>query len=523
MIKNRRIEAFLGVLGALALALTAQAGEGRWVRGTVAADADGDGRADRGGGIAGVKLSNGREVVLTDRHGRYRIRVEDGDTLLLIKPAGWMPVLRADGLPDLWRHESSGKTADRLRYGGLPRSRAHGDFLLRPAADAGPAFEVLVLGDPQPKRAENVEHFQRDIVDELEGGHWRLSITLGDVVDDDLALYPAMIAAMARLRTPWIHVPGNHDLDFDAPDDRGSLDTFRRHFGADTVAWEEPGASFIGLDDVLYDPRTRRYSGGLREDQFEFLRNYLGGLSRERTVVVAVHIPLFGDFDPGHRRRLFALLEPFAQVMLLSAHTHTQQHFFHGPEQGWHGRRPLHEYNVGAACGGYWGGPEDARGVPDARMADGTPNGYATLRLAGTDEPVARWTVAGDRADPVMHLHAPRVLGQGAWPGVPVLANVYMADARTVVEVRIDDGPWQPMQRVEDKDPLLVAENLADDASEVLRGHDRLVQATVSTHLYRFNLPTDLALGEHRIEVRVDDPWRGVRVASTRYRLEARP
>ncbi len=36
----------------------------------------------------------------------------------------------------------------------------------------------------------------------------------------------------------------------------------------------------------------------------------------------------------------------------------------HGPEDGWMGREPLHEYNVAAACGGFWGGPRDADGIP---------------------------------------------------------------------------------------------------------------------------------------------------------------
>ena len=84
---------------------------------------------------------------------------------------------------------------------------------------------------------------------------------------------------------------------------------------------------------------------------------------------------------PDDRERLFAMLEDFPHVLLLSGHTHTQRHWYHDASTGWHGMQPLHEYNVGAACGAYWSGIKDAEGIPDTTMADGTPNGYARLRV----------------------------------------------------------------------------------------------------------------------------------------------
>jgi hypothetical protein len=198
-----------------------------------------------------------------------------------------------------------------------------------------------------------------------------LGLTLGDVVSDDLALYPAMNRVTARLRTPWLHAAGNHDLDFDAAADEDSLRSFRRLFGPDTFAWEEPQASFIVLDDVIYRPgQSPAYVGGLREAQFEFLAAYLATLPKDRRLVLAAHIPFFDEpgretFRRADRERLFAMLEPFRKVLLLTAHGHVQRHHRHGPADGWLGAEPLHEYNVGAACGGYWSGPADAAGIPD--------------------------------------------------------------------------------------------------------------------------------------------------------------
>ena len=87
-------------------------------------------------------------------------------------------------------------------------------------------------------------------------------------------------------------------------------------------------------------------------------------------------VVLIGD------RSLFAMLRDFPHVLVLSAHSHAQRHVFHDASSGWQGAAPLHEYNVGAACGGYWSGVKDADGIPDSRMSDGTPNGYASARFA---------------------------------------------------------------------------------------------------------------------------------------------
>jgi len=94
-----------------------------------------------------------------------------------------------------------------------------------------------------------------------------------------------------------------------------------------------------------------------------------------------------------------------------------------------------------------------------------------------------------------------------------------MALPDAVVELRINTGQWQPMQRVARADPRLLAENARDDAAAQLRGYDRSPEAVASTHLWRGTLPTDLPAGEHRIEVRTRDRWRGPLSASATYRL----
>ncbi|KFL37668.1 calcineurin-like phosphoesterase C-terminal domain-containing protein [Arenimonas donghaensis] len=492
--------------------------------GLVFEDRDGDGQQGEGEpGLAGIAVSDGQRIVRTDTLGRWKLPLAHGPSVFVIKPPSHGLPTGADGLPAFWRP--------------LPR---RGDesapdvdcaaFALRPrAAPAPEPLKVLLMGDPQPKTLVDVVYYERDIVAPLvvaaDGNPVAdLGLTLGDVVSDDASLYPRMIELTARLRTPWLHAAGNHDLDFQAMGDVRSLDSFHRHFGPDTFAWEEPQASFIVLDDVIYQPRAGKpYIGGLRREQFFFLEAYLATVPRDRRLVLVAHIPFFDEpgretFRQSDRERLFAMLEPFENVLLLTAHGHVQRHYRHGPADGWHGSEPLHEYNVGAACGGYWSGEKDADGIPDARMSDGTPNGYARAEFRSDGSYGLFWQVARG-GDAAMHLHAPRVLRTGSYPAAGVYANVYMGEADTRVEFRINQGPWRPMARTDEPDPALRRENLLDDATSILRGYDRLPEAEATTHLWRATLPTDLGDGDHAVEVRAFDRWRGEVRASTTYRL----
>ena len=416
----------------------------------------------------------------------------------------------------------------------LPHAQGDGagciDYRRAPRSGQGDVARVLVFGDPQVKSADDVDHFRRDIVEPISGTHGAsLGITLGDLVDDVPALLPEVKAATASLGIPWLHAPGNHDVDPGAASDAASLAGFHRTIGPDTFARQTALANIAILDDVILLPGQKPgYIGGLREDQFAFLERWLPTLAKDRLLVLAMHIHLFDEagkdsFRDADRERLFALLEPFPHVLVLSAHSHTQRHVFHDAATGWHGANPLHEYNVGAACGAYWSGAADAQGIPAATMADGTPNGYAMLTVKAGGEYAVAWHNARDPDDRQIGLHAPKLLRRGAYPAWGVFANVYMGTDDTRVEFRVDGGDWMPMKKVLQPDPALLAENAIDDASEVLRGHDRSPEAEASTHLWRGALPTKLDAGEHVVEVRAFDRWRGEQRATTTYRLEEAP
>lgn len=523
---------FLAVLSLLSLAHPAAASvpSSPCNAGQVWEDSNGNGQRDPGEkSLPDIKVSDGMTVVLTDANGEYRLPVIDGRTVFVIKPAGYDLPQRPDGLPDFWTHVHS-KPGPSLKYGGIPAASPKcSNFGLLPQKVPGQGdLDVLLFADTQTKSRTDVGYYQRDIIEPLIGKHnAQLGLTLGDVVDDDLSLYPALNAQTKRLQIPWLHIAGNHDLDFDAPRDEDSLSSFRNVYGPDTFAWEEARAIFIGLDNVIYRPGGKpAYVGGFREDQFGFLEAYLRTVPKDRLLVLGMHIPLFEatggaeTFRKPDRERLFALLRDFPHVLILSGHSHTQRHWYHDAATGWQGERPLHEYNVGAACGAFWSGVKDKEGVPDATMADGTPNGYARLRVSNGGVYALSWHPARNPHSAI-GLHAPKVLRQGAYPAWGVYANVYMGDDGTRVEYRIDGGDWKPMMKVLQADPALTVENMRDDLAETLRGYDRSPEAKPSPHLWRGSLPTQLEPGEHSVEVRAQDRWRGELRATTSYKLQS--
>lgn len=500
------------LLAGLLLACAPLVAAASCVEGVVFTDANGNGVRDPGERpLAGIRVSDGERIAVTGKDGRYHLPDSMQPVVFVIKPAGYRAASRGDGLPDIWRPHA-GETGD-----GQCRP-----FALVPQRDAPVGFQSLVMADSQTSSELDVDYFERDVIAPLRGKHTaRLGMTLGDITNDDPALYPALVKAVTSLGVPWLHVPGNHDMDMDASSDADSLASFHRQLGPDTYAWEEPSMVFIGLDDVIAQPGQKpAYVGGVREDQFAFLERYLPTIPKDRLVVLGIHIPLFDRaFRAEDRARLFALLEKVQHPLVLSGHTHNQSQRFWNAAQGWNGAKPLHEYNVGAACGAFWSGVKDAQGIPDSTMSDGTPNGYGLLNVQPQGRYSVEYRVARAPVDEQIALHAPKVLRRGAYPAWGVYANVFMGYDGLPVEFRVDEGEWQPMKRVEQPDPRLLLENVADDLADDLRGYDRSPEATPSPHLWRAALPTKLAAGEHHIEVRTLLNGKEYR-ARTRYRLQ---
>lgn len=464
--------------------------------GTVFDDRNADGIRQAGEpGIAGVQVSNGVDIVTTDASGAYTVPDRPGAAIFVIKPRGWRPPVDSENLPRFHHDGSAGGSSDFA----LSRS------------DEPDTLRALVVTDPQPATPTEVGYLSRGIAERIgRRTDVAFGVTLGDVVYDRPDLFPSVNDAMSKIGVPWYNLPGNHDLALGSPNEAAALAPFEAAYGPSTYAFHAGPALFIALADVrpLGGPR---YIGGLRPDHFEFLENLLRVTPPTEWVVLMMHIPLFAPdpsgtegFRPADRKRLFGLLNGHPRAIVLSGHTHYQRHVMHGADEGWTGPEPLHEYNVAAACGGFWGGPFDRDGVPVSTMWDGTPPGYAIVGFSGNAVSFDYFP-ARLPADQQIAIHAPQAVAprQGY---VSFYANVFNGHDGWSVEARVDDRAWIPMRRILGWDPTYAAAFLAQDSVGHPSGRTRLPDPVVCYHLWRGALPADLSLGSHSLQVRATDP-----------------
>lgn len=483
------------------------------VRGTVYDDANSNGKKDRRErGLEGVAVSNGVDVVVTDKNGQYTLSVGTDNIIFVIKPSGYTVPVNAMQQPQFYHiHKPSGSPANQ-RYAGvqptgeLPKSV---DFALRPSDDES-SFSAIVFGDPQPYTRQEVDFFDRGIVRELKGVKgYRFGISLGDIVGDDLSLHQPYIESVSGIGIPWYNVLGNHDLNYEATADSLSDETFERNFGPANYSYNYGQAHFLILDDVLYpDPRDNKgYYGGFRPDQMAFIRNNLALVPKDRLVVLAFHIPLNNpesNFRPDDRRELFELLKDFQNVLIMSAHTHLQRNDLFTSEDGWQGRRPLHEYNAGTTSGDWYSGLPDSNNVPVSVMRDGTPKGYAFLNINGTDYTID-YKVAGSLLSRQMDIHGPKIIQARRRTSARFYVNFYMGRADSDVQMRISEGPWQKMNFLSAADPLYTGKLFEWDTSDTLRPYRRPSVPVNSTHLWWSPVPATLDVGDYKVEIRAVD------------------
>jgi 3',5'-cyclic AMP phosphodiesterase CpdA len=470
-------------------------------------------RDPRERGVKGVLVSNQEAVVVTDKKGRYTLPVSEETVIFITKPSKYHVPLDANNLPQFYYIHQPGGSPE-LEYPGVPDTGPlpmSVDFPLFPSKSSAPV-QAVVMGDTQPYKDEELDYLRDDIVAELAGTKADFAIILGDVVGDTLPLYDRYKRIMAQIGIPIYNVPGNHDENYDAPDDHYALETFKRHFGPPYYSFDYGNTHFIVLDDVEYLGRNAegrsRYRGRIGERQLNWLANDLQLVPDNRLVVLTMHIPLDQELEPGDALRvtdaeaLYDILEQRSHVLALAGHMHTNEHSYLAEDVGWGGENPLHQVVCGAACGAWWSGPKDERGIPLSYQTDGTPNGYYLFDFTGNTYR-ARYKAAGQDPAEQMRIMLPSdILTTAALDTIQVLVNVYDGGPRSVVEYQTDDQPFRSMEWAIREDPFFT--RLANQYPELFRGW---ISPTPSPHIWSAALPADLSPGVHSITVRTTDRY----------------
>ena len=391
------------------------AGDADMARGTVFVDANRNSVLDAGeAGLAGVLVSNGREVVTTGADGTYELPAYDDMNVFVTKPAGYAAPVDANLVPQFnYVHKVAGSPD--LRFGGIAPTGplpAEINFPLVEDDSDRADFECLVFGDAQPyfnKQVSYVRETAGRMLAARDNSDTECLIFEGDVMGDDLSLYPRFKQIISVGDTPQYFVAGNHDLDFDAGSDADSFDTFRREWGPEYYSFDIGDVHFVVLDNVRYpcngvddhpfcDPaESPTYNGVIHDRQMEWLANDLANVPEDKLIVLNAHIPFQTFTDNRAAKHQTDNLAELAKIigdrpaLGLSGHTHTTENIEAGEGfAGWEentglAEAPFPQIVTGALSGSWWSGNLNDAGVPEGTQRLGSPRGYYQLEFSGSD------------------------------------------------------------------------------------------------------------------------------------------
>lgn len=516
-------------------------------RGVVFVDDNANGVRDSGeAGVAGVAVSNGCAVVQTNASGEYSLDIGAGEILFITQPSGFrVPVdenqlpkfyyshypqgtpTRIAGVPVEWQWDVTGAT------GPLPASI---DFALLRDSSALETFKAHAFADTQARFELSQDMVREELVNTLIGNPYgvQFGITVGDVMNDNLGLYDRHKRMMALMDIPQWTLPGNHDINFESPNALRANETYKSHYGPTYYSFDVGNVHFVALNNVEYAGTGQRfedgrYRGRISEDQLTWLAADLLLVDTDRFVVIASHIPLITEAqdDSGDEpitgpytenfNALLAILAPFKHLYAMAGHdTSSSWKVEVNHSHGWHGDPWLAHTLAEVRGNGWTRGRADERGVRDAMMQDGNPNGFYVMHFDRTQVtpefiPFPSGIDGGRRLrimlDPQLGAaadgeSAPRINRGVAASATKLVVNLFDGGVRDEVTATIDDRPAQPMQYRLRTDPLAERIHAQLQGSEGATG-----TPTLSTHLWELALPQDLEPGIHRVWVHTHDEF----------------
>ncbi|WP_339815224.1 calcineurin-like phosphoesterase family protein [uncultured Imperialibacter sp.] len=501
-------------------------------KGTVYVDANENGVFDTGEtGIEGVKVSNGVDVVKTNAEGQYEIELPAESILFISKPANYRVPLNEVQLPQFYyRHYPKGTPAVAdWKWSVIEPTGNLPEVINFPLLEGSVPdhFKAMGFADPQTTTDEELDMMRKDIIDALFGNPYgaEFGMVAGDVVNDNLELYERHNRLMSQIGVPMWNVPGNHDINRESPNYEYSTQTYRSVFGPDYYSFEYGQVHFLALNNIGFKGRGKGYEGHIDADQMEWIKNDLQDVATDKLIMVITHIPLLTYSDnrtfqkatnTDNFKELLGLLGRFQYVYTIAGHdTSNSWKVEINHTHGWKGY-PFIAHTLAEVRGSGWdSGPRDERGVRQATMEDGNPNGYYIFYFEGNKVKPQFIPAGGDPTDRLRIMLDPQLshsdslsqthpLGfdRGTQPdNMLLVVNFFDGGERDKVTVSLDDQPPLPMTYAERTDPF--SEHQYQKYKDT---DDAFPAPAISSHIWQYPLPK-LAPGIHVAVVKAVDEF----------------
>ncbi len=513
----------------LLLTLFVYSQEQEIVSGKVYNDINRNGKLDKNeNGIASVLVSNQKNVVVTDKNGNYSIPVDKQTIIFVTKPSGYDVPLDTDHVPQFYYiHQPEGSPV--LNYNAIEPTGNLPDFVNFPLykTNKKDTFKVLVFADVQVANKKELEYFREDVITNVLNNYnynVDFSLSLGDIVHDDVGLFPDYSKSMALLGIPNYSVQGNHDVNYDA-DEMYSSETFKRNFGPNYYSFDYGNVHFICLENIErfckntdHSQWWNCYRGKIGQKQFLWLKNDLEHIPDNRLIVISQHIP-FQEI-PGvtderetveNQMELFELLKDRSNILVLAGHRHTLQHCYFNESNGWHGKKELHQIVCSSVSGSWWSGPKDENGIPLATQIDGVPNGYFVIEFQNNSY-IHTFHPSGNNSNQ-MRIESPKGIVQEN-SEKKITVNVFNSNKYSKVFATIDNGTPFNLTNEIMKDPYIDKQ-----FQKYKEDYKSWVSPSNSTQIWRGNFKTNKK-GFHILKVTVIDEYERTNTAYSVFEVQ---
>ena len=200
---------------------------------------------------------------------------------------------------------------------------------------------------------------------------------------------------MSIADAPQYHIPGNRDLDFDAPSGLHPFGTFRREWGTKCYSFDIGDVHFVTLDMV---PADKLIVLSMHTFIYSFVDQNLARqmMDNVRRLYEILGCPFALDGDEIDPDSVLGSCE--RKVLALSGHTQTNEQIRPGETfRGWNlmldsgalppgrsvGAAPFPQIVAGASAGSWWSGDCDASVIPKSWQRLGAPRGFDILEFDG--------------------------------------------------------------------------------------------------------------------------------------------
>ena len=439
-----------------------------------------------GNPLSGVVVSDGLNSAKTDRDGKYTLPLapeEYQPKFVYISSPSTHSVPIVNGIPKFYKTWEECKMLQSV------------DFELTPISGNPDRYTIFMVADPQIRSSRSIyDKIAYHSIDAMKDTfrdvrECALSITdrncygfvLGDVVHEDMTLFPEHIAQCKTLNFPMYSIIGNHDHDSSETGEEVQHAPYELALGPRNYSLNLGRFHVVCVDNILMNPNPVAgedisYKIGLNNTDMQWLRNDLSYVPETTPVIICSHSTMFmkatgSDVSKNapNGSEYAKLLSRYKKVYNFAGHAHTSFNYVYPATS----EKSNMEVHIVPRCGGIlWLNEYIADG--------GVPRGYLVCEVNGENmtwkfRPIPYltgpnlsnivpnyrhrlWSYIGDTAyigsSILNDSHQIQTYGGGVYPDGKIYASVYMWDeAWGDVYLQVAGGGRYKMEKVPVSDP----------------------------------------------------------------------